>query len=105
MLHEWPFKEARIKRGDYRPQGDTSATRIALQYYRSGFAWAWAHDMMGHLYLQRGNLKRARQEYMAIAVYQPDDPWPHQQIARLYEVDQNWPLRSAALQAALIRFP
>ncbi len=103
MLHEWPFKESPIKRGEYRSHGDTAATRIALQYYRSRFAWVRAHDMMGHLYLQRGNLERARQEYMAVAVYQPDDPWPYQQIARLYEAEENWPLRSAALQAALIR--
>lgn len=105
MLHEWPFKHHEIKRGEYRSHGDTAATRIALQRYREGFAWTRAHDMMGHLYVGSGDLERARLEYMAVAVYQPDDPWPHQQIARLYEAEENWPLRSAALQAALIRSP
>jgi tetratricopeptide (TPR) repeat protein len=105
MLHDWPFKHHDITRGEYRSHGDTAATRVALQRYRAGFAWARAHDIMGHLYLQRGNLERAREEYRAVAVYQPDDPWPHLQIAGLYEAEENWPLRSAALQAALIRSP
>jgi tetratricopeptide (TPR) repeat protein len=105
MLHEWPFKQRVMARGEYRSHGDTAATRIALQRYREGFAWVRAHDMMGHLYLERGDLERARREYRSIAVYQPDDPWPHQQIAGLYEAEENWPLRSAALQAALIRSP
>jgi tetratricopeptide (TPR) repeat protein len=105
MLHEWPFKAGPIKRGEYHPYGDTAATRIAVQYHRAKFAWVRAHDMLGHAYLERGDLERARREYAAIAVFQPDDPWPHQQIARLYEAEGNWKLRSAALQEALVRSP
>ncbi len=105
MLHEWPFTAIPVKKGEYRSHGDTAATRIALQYYREKFAWVRAHDLMGHLYVKRGDLERARQEYGAVAVYQPDDPWPHQQIARLYGAEENWKLRSAALQEALVRSP
>jgi lysophospholipase L1-like esterase len=105
MIHEWPFKQIPIRRGDYHSYGDTAATRIAVQYHRAKFAWVRAHDMMGHLYLERGDLARARQEYEAVAVYQPDDPWPHQQIAGFYEAEGNWRLRSAALQEALVRSP
>jgi tetratricopeptide (TPR) repeat protein len=105
MLHEWPFRHEKATRAEYRSHGDTAATRIAVQYHRAGFAWARAHDMMGHLYLVRGDLERARAEYRAVAVYQPDDPWPHQQIAALYESEGNWPLRSASLQEALVRSP
>jgi tetratricopeptide (TPR) repeat protein len=105
MLHEWPFKAAPIRRGDYHPYGDTAATRIALQYHRMKFAWVRAHDMLAHVYLERGDLQRAREEYEAVAVYQPDDPWPRQQIAGLYEAEGNWKLRSASLQEALVRSP
>ncbi len=105
MLHEWPFRASPIAKGDYHPHGDTAATGVALQYYREKFAWVRAHDMMGHLFLARGDLERAREEYRAVAVYQPDDPWPHQQIANLYGMEGNWKLRSAALQEALVRSP
>jgi tetratricopeptide (TPR) repeat protein len=105
MIHEWPFKQVVIRRGDYHAHGDTAATRIAVQYLRAKFAWVRAHDMMAHLYLERGDLERARQEYEAVAVYQPDDPWPYQQIAVSYEAEENWKLRSAALQEALVRSP
>ncbi len=105
MLHEWPFGHEKVARAEYRSHGDTAATRIAVQYHRAGFAWARAHDMMAHLYLERGNLELARNEYRAVAVHQPDDPWPHQQIAALYESEGKWPLRSASLQEALVRSP
>jgi tetratricopeptide (TPR) repeat protein len=105
MLHEWPFKPVGIKPGEYRSHGDTAATRIALQYHRAGFAWVRAHDMLAHIYTERGDLERARQEYRAVAVYHPDDPWPYNQIARLYEAEENWLLRSAALQEELVRSP
>jgi lysophospholipase L1-like esterase len=105
MLHEWPFREVRIRRGDYRPHGDSAATRIALLYHRERFAWVRAHDMMAREYLRRREPERAMQEYAAVAAYQPDDPWPHQQIAAIYEGMENWTLRSAALQEALLRSP
>lgn len=105
MLHEWPFRSDPIGQGDYRPHGDTAATSVALQYYREKFAWVRAHDRMAHIYVGKGDLERARREYAAVAVYQPDDPWPHQQIANLYGMEGNWKLRSAALQEALVRSP
>ena len=105
MIHEWPFKQVRVTRGDYRSHGDTSATRIAMEYLRTGFAWVRAHDRMGRVYLERGDFERARREYIAIAVYQPDDPWPYEQIARLYGTEENWPLRSVALLEGLMRSP
>jgi lysophospholipase L1-like esterase len=103
MIHEWPFKPVRVTRGDYHPYGDTAATRIAMDYLRTGFAWVRAHDRMGHVFGERGDLERARREYIAIAVYQPDDPWPYEQIARLYGAEGNWPLRSVALLEGLLR--
>ncbi len=105
MLHEWPFRENRVTRSDYHSHGDTAATRIALQYMREGFAWARAHDMMAHVYLNRKDFERAKREYLAIAVYQPEDPWPYQQIAALFELQGEWHQRSAALQEALMRSP
>jgi tetratricopeptide (TPR) repeat protein len=105
MIHEWPFKQVSVTRGDYRSHGDTAATRIAMEYLTTGFAWVRAHDRMGHLYLERGDHERARREYIAIAVHQPDDPWPYEQIARLYGAEGNWPLRSFALLEALLRSP
>jgi tetratricopeptide (TPR) repeat protein len=105
MIHEWPFKQVRITRGDYHSYGDTAATRIAMEYIRSGFAWVRAHDRMGHVYGERGDLERARREYIAIAVCQPDDSWPYEQIARLYGAEENWPLRSVALLEAFLRSP
>jgi len=105
MLHEWPFRQARVTRSDYHPHGDTAATRIALQYIREGFAWARAHDMMAHVYLDRKDFERAKLEYLAVAVYQPEDPWPYQQIATVFELQGDWPRRSAALREALMRSP
>jgi tetratricopeptide (TPR) repeat protein len=103
MIHEWPFKQVRVSRADYRAHGDTAATRVAVQYHRAGFAWVRAHDIMAHLYVERRDHERARNEYRAVTVYHPDDPWPYQQIAALYEAEGDWPRRSAALQEALVR--
>jgi len=105
MTREWPFKQTPIRRGDYHPYGDTAATRVAALYHRTGFAWVRAHDMMAHIYVERKDFDRARREYDAVAVYQPDDPWPYQQIAALYGEEGNWKLRSASLQEALVRSP
>jgi lysophospholipase L1-like esterase len=105
MIHEWPFKSVKITPSLYHPHGDTAATRVAAQFLRYGFAWTRAHDMMAQIYLGRGDLERARLEYRAVAVYEPDDPWPFQQIAHLYELEANWPMRSWALEEALIRSP
>jgi lysophospholipase L1-like esterase len=105
MLHEWPFRQVHVSRSDYHSHGDTAATRIALQYLREGFAWARAHDMMAHVYLDRKNFEGAKREYLAIAVHQPEDPWPYQQIATMFEMQGDWPRRSAALQEALMRSP
>jgi lysophospholipase L1-like esterase len=105
MLHEWPFRQTHVTRSDYRSYGDTAATRIALLYLREGFAWARAHDMMAHVYLDRKNFEGAKREYLAVAVYQPEDPWPYQQIATLFELQGDWPRRSAALREALMRSP
>ncbi len=103
MIHTWPFKQVRVTRADFRPHGDTAATRIAASYLRDQFAWTRAHDMLAHLYLERGSLEAARNEYRAVAVYLPDDPWPYQQLARLSEMESDWPARSAALREALAR--
>jgi tetratricopeptide (TPR) repeat protein len=105
MIHEWPFKQVRVTRADYRSYGDTAATRIAMEFLRTGYAWVRAHDRMGHVFQERGDLERARGEYIAIAVYQPEDPWPYEQIARLYGAEGNWPLRSVALLEGLMRSP
>jgi len=105
MIHDWPFKQVRVTRADYRSYGDTAATRIALEFLRTGYAWVRAHDRMGHVFQERGDLERARREYIAIAVYQPEDPWPYEQIARLYGAEENWPLRSVALLEGLMRSP
>jgi tetratricopeptide (TPR) repeat protein len=61
--------------------------------------------MMAREFLERNEPERAVREYVAVATYQPDDPWPHQQMAAIYEGMQNWQLRSAALQEALLRSP
>jgi tetratricopeptide (TPR) repeat protein len=105
MMRRWPFREETATGQVYRAHGDTAAAKVAAEYLHVNNVWSRAHDAMAKMYEGRGDFDRARHEYEAIAVFSPDDPWPYQQIAHTYEIEENWPARSEALRMALRRAP
>jgi lysophospholipase L1-like esterase len=105
MMQRWPFRAAPASRGSYVPHGDSVAARIAYDYLHVHNVWSRAHNVMAEEFLRRGDLPNARREYEAIAVFSPDDPWPHQKIAATYEREERWLERAGALREAIRRSP
>ena len=103
MLHRWPFADSAVTVDDYRPQRDSTAARVAREYLYGHNIWSRAHHAMAEHWLRRGDAASARREYEAIAIFSPDDPWPHARIAEIYRDEKNWRACSEALQQAIRR--
>lgn len=103
MVHRWPFPDSAVTVDDYHPQRDSTAARVAREYLFGHNIWSRAHHAMAEHWLRRGDGNSARREYEAIAVFSPDDPWPHVRIAEIYRDEKNWNGCSAALQQAIRR--
>lgn len=103
MVHRWPYRAAPADRASYRPHGDSAAARVAAEYLFVNNIWSRAHDAMAREYLRRGDPASARREYEAVAVFSPDDPWPHEAMARTYELEKDWQHAAAALRETLRR--
>ncbi len=101
MIHRWPFEEKSVTFADYKPYGDSIATEIARHYIFVENVWSRAHYKMAEEYLKRKDYERARQEYLAVTVFAPDDPYPYQEVARTYEVEGAWDKREAYLKNTL----
>ena len=101
MKHRWPFPEKPVKLDDCPPYGDSAATAIAKTYLLVDNVWSRAHYKMAEEYLRRKEYERARQEYLAVSVFAPDDPYPLQQVAKTYEIEGAWHQREIYLREAL----
>lgn len=102
MKHRWPFPEKPVKLDDYQPYGDPVAGTIAKAYLLVDNVWSRAHYKMAEEYLRRKEYERARQEYLAVSVFAPDDPYPLQQVAKTYEIEGAWPQREIYLRKTLL---
>ena len=101
MTHRWPFPEKPVTFDDYQSYGDPAATAIAKAYLLVDNVWSRAHYKMAEEYFRRKEYERARQEYLAVSVFAPDDPYPLQQVAKIYEVEGAWPQREIYLRKTL----
>lgn len=101
MTHRWPFPEKPVQLDDYKPFGDPAATVIAKEYLLADNVWSRAHYKMAENYLQRKDDERARQEYLAVSVFAPEDPYPYQMVAKTYETEGAWDRREIFLKKAL----
>ncbi len=101
MTHRWPFPEKPVTFDDYQSYGDPAATAIAKAYLLVDNVWSRAHYKMAEEYFRRKEYERARQEYLAVSVFAPDDPYPLQQVAKTYEVEGAWPQREIYLRKTL----
>ncbi len=101
MTHRWPFPEKPVSLDDYRPYGDPATVPIVRNYLLAENIWSRAHYRMAEIYLQRGDFERARREYLAVSVFAPDDPYPHQQVAKTFELEGAWDQREAYLWKTL----
>ncbi len=101
MTHRWPFPEKPVTFADYEPYGDPAATAIAREYLFENNVWSRAKYKMAERFLARGDLERARHEYLAVSLFAPDDPYPYLQVAKTYEIEQAWDLRESYLRRAL----
>lgn len=102
MIHRWPFEEKSVTFADYKPYGDPAAAKIARHYIFVENVWSRAHYNMAEEYLKRKEYERARQEYLAVTVFAPDDPYPYQEVARTYEMEGRWDEREAYLKKTLL---
>jgi len=103
LMRRWPFKESLLAGREYVPHGDPAATKIAQDYLTVGKVWSRAQYAMADEYIRRKDYASARKQYRAVAMFAPDDPFPYQQVARTYELEQDWENREIALQSALER--
>ncbi|MGH7594948.1 MAG: GDSL-type esterase/lipase family protein [bacterium] len=101
MTHRWPFPEQPVKLDDYKPYGDPAATAIAKEYLLADNVWSRAHYKMADEYMKRQDFERARQEYLAVSVFAPDDPYPFQMVAKTYETEGAWDRREIFLKKTL----
>lgn len=101
MVHRWPFEEKPLTFRDYRPYREPAAAKIAYQYLFEENVWSKAHYKLAEEYLSRGDFERARQEYLAVSMYVPEEPYPLLQIAKTFELEENWGQREIYLEKAL----
>jgi lysophospholipase L1-like esterase len=99
----WPFRYPGEAAPAFHPFGDTAATPLAREYLNGRLSWTRAHQLMAEDYLRRGNEPSARGEYLALAVFSPDDPWPWRMMAESFKRESKWDLRAAALAECLRR--
>jgi tetratricopeptide (TPR) repeat protein len=102
LTHRWPFPEKPVNLDDYQAYGDPAATTIAKAYLLVDNVWSRAHYKMAEEYLRRKDYERARQEYLAVSVFAPDDPYPYQQVAKTYESEGTWDQREIFLKKTLL---
>jgi len=103
LVSQWPFRYAAGTEVHFRPHGDSAAALIARQYLEGRLSWTRAHQTMAEEWLRRGNETGARGEYFAVAVFNPDDPWPWRMQAESYGRESRWEMRGAALMECLRR--
>ncbi len=101
MVHRWPFEEKPVTFDDYQPYGDPVATEIAREYLFGDNVWSRAKYKMAQKFLARRELEKARNEYLAVSLFAPQDPYPYLQVAKTYEIEQAWDLRESYLRRAL----
>lgn len=101
MVHRWPFEEKPLAFRDYRPYREPAAAKIAYHYLFEDNVWSKAHYKLAEEYLSRKDFERARQEYLAVSMYVPDEPYPLLQIAKTFEIEENWGQREVYLEKAL----
>ncbi len=101
MTHRWPFPEKPVKLDEYKPYGDPAATAIAKAYLLADNVWSRAHYKMAEEFTRRKDYERARQEYLAVSVFAPDDPYPYQMVAKTYEPEGALDMREIFLKKTL----
>lgn len=101
MIHRWPFEEQPVTYSDYVAHGDPVAAEIARHYLFEDNVWSAAKYKMAEVYSRRGDLEKARNEYLSVTLYAPDDPYPYLKIAETYEREANWRARESFLRKAL----
>jgi tetratricopeptide (TPR) repeat protein len=90
LVHRWPFSEKKIDYTKYPPHGNHESAQEAYNYIFKHQNWAEAHYKMGEYYLQNNEFNKARNEYLAVSMYQPDNPNPYMYIAQIYKKQKNW---------------
>lgn len=101
MIHTWPFPEKPASFENYQPYGSDTTAQIAREYLFVENVWSKAHYKMADQFIRARQFERARQEYLAVSLYAPDDPYPYHQIARTYELEGDWAHREVYLRRAL----
>ncbi|MGH7490989.1 MAG: hypothetical protein ACREOO_01205 [bacterium] len=102
MTHRWPFAEKPVTLAQYRPYGDSLTAAMAKEYLFVNNVWSRAHYKLAEEYLRRKDFERARREYLAVSVFVPEDPYPYQQVAKTYELEQAWGKREIFLKKTLL---
>jgi lysophospholipase L1-like esterase len=100
MTHRWPFQERPVTWSSYVPRGDSVSAAIALRYLTTHGVWSSAHYAMAAEHLQRGRFEAAREEYLAVNLFAPRDPFPLLSIAGTYEREEQWREQEDALREA-----
>jgi lysophospholipase L1-like esterase len=103
LVSQWPFRYPAGTEVRFRPHGDSTAAVVAGQYLDNRLSWTAAHQAMAEVWLRRGNERGARSEYLAVAVFNPEDPWPWRMAAESYGRESNWAMRAASLAECLRR--
>jgi tetratricopeptide (TPR) repeat protein len=101
MIHRWPFPEKPVDFADFPGYGEPAASRIAHEYLFTHQNWSKAHYDLAEVYLERKDYQQARQEYLSVNSYYPEDPEPFIQIARTYRVTEKWDSCETFYQKAL----
>jgi len=90
LLHRWPFDNKKVNYNNYKPYNNPKAAEVAYDYLFNHNNWAKAHFDMAEYFLDKGQTEDAREEYLAINVYYPEQANVYFKIAQTYEKDQNW---------------
>ena len=101
MIHRWPFPEKPVDFADFPGYGEPAAGRIAYDYLFTHQNWSKAHYDLAEFYLERKDYQRARQEYLSVNSYFPEDPEPFIQLARTYRLTEKWDSCETFYQKAL----
>lgn len=101
LTHRWPFSQRSVDFNQYRPFGNALTAKIAYQYNFEHQDWVKAHFQMAEHYSSLEEFELARQEYLAVAMFMPENPESYLQIAQTYQLQKDWAASETYLKLAL----
>lgn len=101
LFHRWPFADKTIDFAEYQAYGDSLTRKIAHDYVYANHNWPQSHYDLAARYLAKGQIQKARNQYIAVSEFYPDRASPFQRIAETFMSEGGWPDAEPFMQKAI----